>query len=106
MDNTRYDGRPLLRFVECYVLRVIGELPTKDERHMQEAEHILQETFSSKDKWYDIIKDEIRISATDDDEIKKMWFDHKKLTQYHKQVLTSEEFARIIVDQNFPIDPV
>jgi hypothetical protein len=35
--TSRYEGKPLLRLLECYVLDTIGELSPSDRRNLEQS---------------------------------------------------------------------
>ena len=46
MNDSRYDGKPLLRLVELWVLWVIDEIDPNDVNHLTEMEPSLRQTWS------------------------------------------------------------
>lgn len=98
---SRYDGKPLLRLLECYVLDAIGELQSKDRKTLEQMSPKLREVYAVEGEWRDIIVHVMRFPPNIDDEFRRLWDKNREIAAQNDQSLSSEEFARMIVDENF-----
>ena len=55
MDR-RYEGKPLLRLLECYVLHAIGELSKEQIQKLDKMTPKLQQVYKLEGTWIDIIE--------------------------------------------------
>ena len=94
MTTSRYEGKPLLRVLECYVLWAIGELEEKDQILLVKITPKLQNIYNQKGKWQDIVTAIMELPENMPELVKQMW------EKYKDQGLTPEKFAQVFVDQN------
>ena len=52
-DNSRYDGKPLLRLLELYILHVLGELPPPEQKSLERLAPKLQAAYGGNGQWHD-----------------------------------------------------
>ena len=55
-DSGRYEGKPLLRLLECYVLLAIGELSSDDQLVLSEMTPKLQGVYKCSGRWDQIVE--------------------------------------------------
>jgi hypothetical protein len=53
--QSRYEGKPLLRLLECYVLSSIGHLQESDRQNLEAMTPKLQEVYHILGTWREII---------------------------------------------------
>lgn len=53
--NPRYDGQPLLRLLDVYVLWAIGELSQESEEGLKRMAPKLQSLFGGDGQWHDAV---------------------------------------------------
>ena len=53
--NERYQGKPLLRLIELYVLHSIGHLAEKDAVNLEQVTAKLSQTYGISGAWHEII---------------------------------------------------
>lgn len=58
MSDDRYEGRPFLKFVDCYVLDAIGLLDATSEARLVAMEAKLQEICGGTGGWRDIVAEQ------------------------------------------------
>ena len=97
----RYDGRPLLRLLECYVLWVIGHLSQKEENVLVTMTPQLRSIFKSTGDWKEIVTESVDIKDSDITEIKKMWNYYSEIAKAKNTRLTPQNFSEAFVDKNF-----
>jgi hypothetical protein len=104
ISNPRYDGKPLWRLLDLYVLWAIGELPPDQEDVMNRAAPKLQAQFGGGGQWQEAAERAAGIEATAAQEIRDMWERNQVVARAHGLTLTPEEFAMKVVEDNFPLD--
>jgi hypothetical protein len=104
ISNPRYDGKPLLRLLDLYVLWAIGELPPDQEDVMNRAAPKLQAQFGGGGQWQEAVERAVGMEAEAAHDIRGMWARNQEIARAHGLTLTPEEFALMVVDDNFPID--
>ena len=50
-DDLRYDGKPLLRLLELYVLNAVDELPAPEQETLNRLAPKLQAVYGGKGQW-------------------------------------------------------
>ena len=101
MTPPRYNDKPLLRLLECYVLRTIGELHSEHNSALEKMTPKLQEIYQCSGEWYQIVKQVMRLPDSYEIEISRVWNENRISIQNSQEKLSPEEFAQIFVDQNF-----
>lgn len=98
----RYEGKPLLRLLECYVLAAIDQLDDEQRDTLQKMAPKLAAVCSRQGTWSDIIRDEIGFPESLPMKIREIW-EHNLTTLRERGVAVDpNEFAMAVVDQNFP----
>jgi hypothetical protein len=88
----------LLVLLENYVLSCIGQLPRdKESRLSSITEHV----FGGGSDWKTTLRARLQLSDTIDFILCQMWTTNQKRAQLVNQSLSPEDFARMVVDQNF-----
>ena len=54
-DSKRYEGRPLHRFLELYVLEAIGELSPSDRQNLEKMAPKLKQIHGGGETWHEAI---------------------------------------------------
>ena len=100
MDNPRYTDKPLLRLLECYVLKCAGQLSPGDEQKLIEMEPGLSKTFAIDGSWIEIISQRMEFSAELPGHIGEMRRQNMSAGADQTR-LSAEHFAQYVVDSNF-----
>jgi hypothetical protein len=96
----RYEGRPLLRLLDDYVLDVIGALP--DETH-----HVLLEVVrlaypnTPGATWREVLENELGLEPDLKRQILSMWRDYQQFMAGQGATADPSEFAVSFADENF-----
>jgi hypothetical protein len=98
--TSRYEGKPLLRLLECYVLDTIGQLAPTDRSNLERMTPKLQAVYKLDGDWRSIVSQVMNFPGTLDDNIKSLWGRNRELASKHGEELLAEDFARMIVDEN------
>ncbi len=104
MVGDRYDGKPLLRLLDLYVLRAIGELPPDQEDGLKRIAPKLQALFGGGGQWHEAVECVGLMDADTPQQIRGMWARNQEIARANGLTLTPEEFAMMVVDDNFPLD--
>jgi hypothetical protein len=97
----RYDGKPLLRLLELYVLDVLGELSEDQIDNLRQIEPKLRETYGVNGSWVEIIGSVMAFPPSLPGDIRDVW--RNGLIEATRQSINvdPEEFARHFADMNF-----
>ncbi len=99
--TTRYDGKPLIRLLECYVLWAITELDDSQQATLSTMTPKLQETYGKQGQWHEIIASIMDFPSNMPDLVNDMWHKNKAVSLDKGVQLTPQQFAEVFVDQNF-----
>ncbi|TWT38509.1 hypothetical protein [Blastopirellula retiformator] len=101
---SRYEGKPFVRLIECYILSAIDELPEAYEQKLQEMVPALKETYNIDGTWKEVVAQVMQFPETIDEELRNMWNHNQAVAAQSNQILSAEAFAQAVVDQNFPTE--
>jgi len=100
-DNVRYDGKPLLRLLELYVLKAIDELPLSDQDTLNRMAPKLQAAFGGGGPWHEAVAASVRMPAEMPQLIRGMWEKNLEIARANNvPALTPQKFAELFVDEN------
>ncbi|RWC28207.1 hypothetical protein [Mesorhizobium sp.] len=99
--NPRYDGQPLLRLLELYVLWAIGELSQESEDGLKKMAPKLQSIYGGDGQWHDAIAKSMHMPEGMPAAIRDMWARNLKIAHDNNVTLTPQQFAEMFVDNNF-----
>jgi hypothetical protein len=99
-SNQRYQGKPLLRLLECYVLWEINELPVKDVRLLEEMTPKLQQVYKVAGTWREILEKVMEIPPSMPEAIRDLWAKNTAIAQTKIVHISPQHFAEMFVDQN------
>ena len=101
-DGARYDGKPFLRVLECYVLWAVGELDADDEARLRAMEPKLAEVYGRPGaSWVEIVEAEMAFPATLRGSLAGLWRENVAVLHEHGVAPDAEAWARSVVDENF-----
>lgn len=99
MTNPRYDGKPLLRLVELWVLWVIDEIEPTEATRLAEMEPNLRATWSLDGPWHAMIEQQLELPPAMRDDLRAMWQRNLETARDNNVPPPSEMFAQSIADQ-------
>jgi hypothetical protein len=99
--TSRYEGKPMLRLLECYVLWAIDELDASQQSMLYEMTQKLQLTYGLQGQWQEIIVSVMELPSNMSDLIRGMWKKNQAIAQKKGLPLSPQQFAEMLVDQNF-----
>ena len=97
-SDPRYDGRPLLRFLDAYALAVIGALSAEDERIVAP---VVNRGPGTTENWRNAVRRSAGLPDDFDDKILELW-------RRQPPGVNPAKFVLAVSDANFVryIDPV
>ncbi len=101
MENARYQGKPLLRLLEFYVLKAIESLPPEDAERLATLQPKLAEVYGLDGTWSDIIEAVMRFPPTMPGLIRDTWRKNLAIAEFNNATLHPQHFAEMFTDQNF-----
>jgi len=100
--NPLYDGKPLLRLIELFVIDVIGEIQLKDAANLEAMTTKLQELYRTAGDWRAAISKAMAFPDSMPEAIRAMWAKNQQVAIQNGVTLSAEEFAVMFVDSNLP----
>jgi len=100
-EATRYEGKPLLRLLELYVLWSIGELSRNSSETLERMTPKLRETWKCDGSWQDCISFVMEFPANMPELIRERWSHNRELAAVAGETLKPDDFATMFVDANF-----
>lgn len=101
-NNPRYDGKPLFRLIELYVLDAVGELQPADAQNLEAITPKLRELYGSTGDWRAAIAKALSFPDNMPDRIREMWTKNQEIASQNGTSLDAEDFAILFVDANIP----
>jgi len=100
MSDNRYKDKPLLRFVEFYVLSSIGELSEETTAALAKTSPHLAKTYGRTGDWFQIIQAELDIPPDLPPKLAAMWQHNRKKILDRGEMPDAEDFARWVTDEH------
>ncbi|HKQ44395.1 MAG TPA: hypothetical protein VJS47_03295 [Rhizomicrobium sp.] len=100
-DNLRYEGKPLLRLLELYVLKALGELPVLEQETLDRMAPKLQAVYGGNGTWHGALEAAVHMPADMPQQIRGMWEKNLEIAQANNvPALSAQKFAEMFVDEN------
>ena len=100
-EGTRYEGKPLLRLLELYVLWSIDQLPREWAEVLERMTPQLHRTWNCNGSWQECIALVMNFPPEMPDLIGQRWSHNRDLAGQGGHVLDPNDFAAMFVDANF-----
>jgi len=100
-SNPRYDGKPLLRLLELYVLRAIGELSQSEQQTLERMAPKLQSLYGGNGEWHEAIAASVHMPPDMPIAIRDMWVKNLEIARSNSMTLAPQAFAEMVVDDSF-----
>lgn len=101
--SDRYEGKPFLKLLDCYVLSAIGHLDKPTEKWLDEAEPYFRDTFGAEGSWREIVEQRMQFPKNMEAAIAETWQTGGiKYRQGKGEEPHPVNFTHIFVDTNFP----
>ncbi|MEC9067664.1 MAG: hypothetical protein VX569_10340 [Pseudomonadota bacterium] len=102
ISNLRYEGRPLLRLLELYVLRAIDELPQLEQQVLERMAPKLRAIYGGNGKWQAIAA-AVRLDSDMPESIREVWVKNLEVARANGVELSPQMFAEMFVDENLSL---
>lgn len=99
--DARYDGKPFLRLLECYVLWAVGQLSAEDAESLEAMSASLAATYGRDGTWQRIVAAEMEFPAELPSALRGMWERTLGDAGDKRDSIDPESWARQVVDTNF-----
>src|SRR5690349_11458899 len=99
-STSRYQGKPLLRLLECYVLWAIDRLPEPEAKRLTEMTPKLQSVYRVQGNWQQVIAASVQLPHNMPELIRDLWSRNTEIARKNGRTLTPQHFAEMFVDQN------
>lgn len=96
----RYNGKPLLRLLECYVLWAIEHISEEELKALKEMTPKLQQIYKVQGDWQQVISEAVQLPENLPDLIRGLWHKNSEIVRKAGTTLTAQQFAEMFVDQN------
>lgn len=100
MNTLRYQGKPLLRLLECFVLKAINELSDADAENLKSMQPNLAKIYGKQGNWDQIIAATMEFPENMPTLIREIWDRNQVIAKQQNIVLAPQQFAEMFVDQN------
>ena len=105
-SSSRYEGKPLLKLLESYVLWAIDELPAKDEKLLTQMTPKLQSIYGLQGDWQQVISAVMELPPNMPRLIRELWVKNTAIASKNGVTLAPQHFAEMFVDNNVDmLDP-
>ena len=101
MAKDRYQGKPLLRLLELYVLRAIGHLTSNDESRLQGMAPLLSQTYNVDGSWHEILRAVMEFPPNMPEILAGIWQRNVDAAKAQGAHADPEQFAMAVTDKNF-----
>jgi hypothetical protein len=105
MKMSRYEHRPFLRFLDCYVLDAIGQLDDSQQEALERMQPKLSQMFGAKGTWKEIVSKQMDFPDSLPDQIRQIWNRYLQHAKERDLSVSPSEFVVQFVEENFPHDP-
>jgi hypothetical protein len=100
-DEQRYQGKPLLRLLELYVLKAIDALPAPEQEALDKLSPKLQAVYGGDGQWHTAIEAAVHMPKDMPQIIREMWDKNLEIAKAKNvPALTPDKFAELFVDEN------
>ncbi|MDP9989989.1 hypothetical protein J2W28_000631 [Variovorax boronicumulans] len=98
----RYEGKPFLRFIDCFVLDVIDQLDISQRQGIELMHPTLAKALGRSGTWQEMVSAEMDFPESLSGQIKEIWKNYLNQAKQQGVSVSPEEFVVQFVDQNFP----
>lgn len=98
----RYEGKPFLRLLECYVLLAIDALTDEQRTALTALEPKLHEVYGVQGSWSEVIAAQMDFPESLPGKIREVWRVNSEKFAQAGAPIDAQDFAKNFVDTNFP----
>ena len=99
--SDRYEGKPFLRLLECYVLWSVDELPADLAEMLEGMTPNLASVYETSGTWQDIVAAQMEFPSDLVDTLRGMWDRALASAGDQRDAIDPESWAQQVVDSNF-----
>jgi hypothetical protein len=103
-DPRRYDGKPLLRLLECYALWSIDHLEPRYGQAMEKMTPMLRQLYKVDGDWRQVLTVAVGLPPNFEELTRQMWRKNTELALQNGVTLEPQQFAEMYIDANFGVD--
>jgi hypothetical protein len=100
--TSRYETKPFLLILHCYILECIGELQGQNRKQLASLQPKLQQIFNDDGSWFEIVAKEMQFSPDFPATVRAVWEKNLSSAVRSGVELVPREFAEAFVRGNFP----
>lgn len=100
-EAARYEDRPFLKLLDCYVLRAIGQLDDVQDAALQSIEPQLAGVYGKEMPWYEVVSNQMQFPDDIDASIQQVWVAAQMKAGEQGAEIDPAAFTRQFVDTNF-----
>ncbi|MEO1730532.1 MAG: hypothetical protein AAFR64_07315 [Pseudomonadota bacterium] len=104
MDHSRYEGKPFLKFLDCFVLDAIDELDHETCDRLTEMEPKLEATFGTTGGWRGYVSQTMQFPEDLPSRIAQIWREGSVRMREGDMEPDPIQFTHQFVDTNFPTE--
>jgi hypothetical protein len=98
--SKRYEGKPFLKLLDCYVLWAIDELPVENAQSLKEMTPKLQSLYGQDGDWQQIVSAVMELPPNMPALVTELWIKNTEIARQNGVSLTPMRFAEMFVDSN------
>jgi hypothetical protein len=102
----RYDQRPFLRFLDCYVLDAIGQLDASQREALERMQPKLSQALGAQGTWQQVVSTQMDFPESLPHQIRQIWNDYLDRAKEQGLSVSPNEFVEQFIDENFPHAPL
>jgi hypothetical protein len=100
-ELNRYDGKPFLRLLECYVLEAVGQLHEEQRETLLRMEPQICQVYQRDGAWFEVINAEMGFTEATVTQIREVWEANLEKAKEMGATIDPNAFAIDYVDQFF-----
>ncbi len=98
----RYEQKPFLRLLDCYLLDSIDQLSDEQRHSLERMEPKLREIYSLEGSWQSIVAKTMDFPESFPEQVKDIWANFLNHSAANGVSVDPNEFVIEFVSQNFP----
>lgn len=99
---SRYQDKPLLRFLDSYVLDAIDQLSDDQRRGLEELRPMLARSLGLKGTWQEIVSAAMEFPESMPESIRRIWGAYLDAARAAQNPVDPNEFVAEFIGANFP----
>lgn len=99
---SRYEGKPFLRFLDCYVLDSIGQLDDSQRSGLETMQPTLAKALGRQGSWQEMVSAQMDFPESMPEQIRRIWHGYLERAKEQGVSVNPNEFVAEFIDANFP----